>query len=256
MKRKAVFMDIDGTLISKGAVSEVVARAIKKARDEGHMFFICTGRSKIYLPQVIRDMDYIDGYVMSCGMRCEVGGKTIYHEAFSHEELRDIAEYVCRKGRASHFEGIEKILSINSERRDFSQVSSCEELMAELGKETVSKIAIDGAHIAEDDPGLFDRFEAFDMGHYSDIVRKGITKATGMQRVLEYTGIPREDCIGIGDGSNDLPMIKYAGLGVAMGNAPEHVKAEADAVTETCENDGVAVMIERYVFGEQHACDK
>ena len=66
--------------------------------------------------------------------------------------------------------------------------------------------------------------------------------------MLDHVGILRADSIGVGDGSNDLPMIKYAGLGVAMGNAPEHVKAEADAVTETWENDGVADMIDKYVI--------
>ena len=251
MRRKAVFMDIDGTLIHNGAVSERVVAAITEARRQGHMFFLCTGRSKSYLPNILRGVDYLDGFVFSCGMRCEVNGETIYKETFVRDELRSIAKFVCETGKAAHFEGESDILSINSQRTDFHQVSSYAELVACIEKESIAKIAIDGQGIAESNPELFAGFAAYDMGHYSDIVRKGVSKATGMQRVLEYIGIPREDCIGIGDGSNDLPMIKYAGLGVAMGNAPEHVKVEADAVTETCANDGVAVMIEKYVLSDK-----
>ena len=248
MDRKAVFMDIDGTLIWDGKVSDRVLNAIRSARALGHMFFLCTGRSKSYLPKILRGADYLDGFVFACGMHCEVNGETIYREAFTRDELRRIAKFVCETDKACHFEGRERILTINSDRTDFYQVGSYEELDACFENEAVSKIAVDCYNCAESNPGLFDDFEIFDMGHYSDIVKKGVTKATGMQHVLEHIGIPRENCIGIGDGSNDLPMIKYAGLGVAMGNAPEHVKAEADAVTETCANDGVAAMIEKYVL--------
>ncbi len=250
MSRKAVFMDIDGTLIHGSKVSERVISAINTAREKGHMFFICTGRSKSYLPQILRGVDYLDGCVYACGMHCEVNGETIYKEEFGREELRGIAKHVCKTGSPSHFEGKNTILSINSDRTYFTQVGSYEELDAGFENESISKIAIDGAGVAQSDPELFAGFEVFDMGHYSDIVKKGVTKATGIQHVLDYIGIPQKDCIGIGDGSNDLPMIRYAGLGVAMGNAPDHVKAEADVVTETCENDGVAVMIDKYVLGE------
>ena len=91
-------------------------------------------------------------------------------------------------------------------------------------------------------------FDIYGMGTYSDVIKRGVTKATGMQRVLDYVGISRENCIGIGDSVNDLPMIEFAGLGVAMGNAPEGVKTRADVVTESIDDDGVAVMIERYVI--------
>lgn len=250
MNRKAVFMDIDGTLIWDSKVSDRVLNAIQKARALGHMFFICTGRSKSYLPREVRNVDYLDGYVMSCGMHCEINSETIYREAFTTDELQSIARYACESGRACHFEGGTKILTINSDRSDFVQVSTYAELIAGFEEERIYKISIEGKNCPDDNPLLFDRFAVFDMGHYCDIVRKGISKATGMQRVLEKTGIPRENCIGIGDGSNDLPMIRFAGLGIAMGNAPDHVKAEADAVTETCYNDGVAVMIEKYILNK------
>lgn len=248
--RKAVFMDIDGTLMYNGAVSERVVASIKRARARGHMFFVCTGRSKVYLPEPLKDTDYLDGFVYSCGMHCEVGGKTIYIDSFEKDELLSIARYVSDTGAACHFEGDTKILSINSTRTDFAQVDTYDELVDGFETENIYKISVVGENCLKGAPELFERFAAFDMGHYADVVRKGTSKATGIKRVLAYTGIPRADSIGIGDGSNDLPMINFCGLGVAMGNAPEHVKAQADAVTESCENDGVAAMIERFILND------
>ena len=107
---------------------------------------------------------------------------------------------------------------------------------------------IQGPYREEYDELFSEWFDIYGMGNYSDVIKRGVTKATGMQHVLDYLGIARENCIGVGDSANDLPMIEFAGLGVAMGNAPEGVKARADAVTESIENDGVAVMIEKYVI--------
>ena len=72
-----------------------------------------------------------------------------------------------------------------------------------------------------------------------EITCRGITKAIGMEKYLEYTGIKREDSIGIGDGPNDFEMIDFAGTGVAMGNGVPALKEHADYVTDTVTNDGI-----------------
>ena len=250
MKRKAVFMDIDGTLMQNGVISEGVIDAIRRARALGHMFFICTGRSKGHIPQILREADYIDGFVLSCGMYCEVGGEIIYREFLEREDLRRAARYFCENGRECRFDGEIKMLALNSKRADCVCLTKYEDIDREFATEAISKMTIRGEYRAEYSEFFAPEYTVYDMGGWSDVVRAGVTKATGMQRVLDHIGISREDSIGIGDGSNDLPMIEYAGLGVAMGNAPEHVKAGADVVTETCENDGGAVMINRYLMGE------
>lgn len=73
----------------------------------------------------------------------------------------------------------------------------------------------------------------------------GIHKATGMKLYLEYVGIPREDSIAIGDGPNDLQMMDYAGIGIAMGNAREEVKKRADMVTSHIDEDGLYHALDR-----------
>jgi hydroxymethylpyrimidine pyrophosphatase-like HAD family hydrolase len=67
----------------------------------------------------------------------------------------------------------------------------------------------------------------------------GITKATGMASYLKYKAIKREDSIAIGDGTNDFEMVEFAGVGVAMGNGFDELKARADMVTRSIDDDGI-----------------
>jgi 5-amino-6-(5-phospho-D-ribitylamino)uracil phosphatase len=78
---------------------------------------------------------------------------------------------------------------------------------------------------------------------------KGISKASGLRDVCGMLGIEMSQVIAMGDSFNDLSMLREAGLGVAMGNAQDEVKAEADAVTSSNDEDGVARVIREYIFG-------
>lgn len=82
---------------------------------------------------------------------------------------------------------------------------------------------------------------------YLEMMRENASKKHGVQFILEKYMISREEIIAIGDNFNDLEMIMYAGTGVAMGNAPEAIKAAADFVTDTNVNDGVRKAIEKYI---------
>ena len=81
-----------------------------------------------------------------------------------------------------------------------------------------------------------------------EISPQGVSKGVGLHKLCEATGIPVQQTIAVGDEGNDVAMIKAAGLGVAMGNAPESIKKQADWVTADCDHDGVAVVIETYLL--------
>ncbi|MBQ5589398.1 MAG: HAD-IIB family hydrolase, partial [Anaerotignum sp.] len=84
---------------------------------------------------------------------------------------------------------------------------------------------------------------------YLEFVISGVDKGSALEATAEKAGVPLEDVIAIGDGDNDLPMILKAGLGVAMKNGEEHVKAAAGYVTErTAEEHGVAEVIEKFIL--------
>ena len=81
-------------------------------------------------------------------------------------------------------------------------------------------------------------------------MEKGISKGTSLNQLIQILGIEREEVIAMGDSYNDLEMIEFAGLGVAMGNANDDIKAAADYVTDTNMNDGVAKVVEEFILNE------
>jgi Cof subfamily protein (haloacid dehalogenase superfamily) len=83
---------------------------------------------------------------------------------------------------------------------------------------------------------------------FLEFTEEGVTKGTSLNHLIGQLGIERDEVIAMGDSYNDLAMIEFAGLGVAMGNAPDDIKAKADFVTDTNMNDGVAKVIEKFVL--------
>lgn len=92
--------------------------------------------------------------------------------------------------------------------------------------------------------GIPERYEcSVGWTSWADVLPLGVTKASGLQELAEDLGIPACGTIAIGDGTNDLPMIRWANLGVVMGGASRQIKAEGDHVTGAVENDGAAAVI-------------
>jgi len=85
---------------------------------------------------------------------------------------------------------------------------------------------------------------------FLEFTNLGVTKATSVEHLIQKLGIKREEVIAMGDSYNDLAMIEFAGLGVAMGNAPDDIKAKADFVTDTNMNDGVAKVVENFILNK------
>ena len=96
---------------------------------------------------------------------------------------------------------------------------------------------------------LFNKFTILRPSYNTlEILSKGVTKGTGIQLLAEKLGIDKEEVICIGDSGNDIDMINYAGLGVAMGNATTQIKEVADFVTLSNEEDGVAHVINKFIL--------
>ncbi len=96
-----------------------------------------------------------------------------------------------------------------------------------------------------------DRLETARTGeHFLEITRAGISKGSGLARLASTLGIRPEQVMAIGDQGNDLPMLRWAGLGVAMGHAPDYVREAADAVTLSNDRDGVAAAIQRFILDD------
>jgi Cof subfamily protein (haloacid dehalogenase superfamily) len=83
---------------------------------------------------------------------------------------------------------------------------------------------------------------------FLEFTESGVTKGTSLKSLIQQLGISRDEVIAIGDSNNDLSMIQFAGLGVAMGNASEEIKAQADFITDTNMDDGVAKVVEEFIL--------
>lgn len=127
--------------------------------------------------------------------------------------------------------------------------------LEELVAEPVNRVIIrDPEATADDFVDLMDRLGLHGTDYvvgwtaWLDLAPIGVSKASGLQLVADALGVNREDALAIGDGRNDLEMLEWAGRGVAMGQAIDLVKQTADAVTDSVDEDGAAVEIERW-FG-------
>lgn len=85
---------------------------------------------------------------------------------------------------------------------------------------------------------------------FLEFTENGVNKGTSLQHLIDQLGIERSEVIAMGDGYNDVAMLEFAGLGVAMGNAPEEIKQLADYVTDTNMNDGVAQVVESFILND------
>ena len=98
-------------------------------------------------------------------------------------------------------------------------------------------------------------FEAYNVIRSVDFMlefmKKGCSKATGLEKLSKYLNIKKEEIIAIGDAQNDIEMIEYAGVGVAMGNANDEIKNIADFVTKSNEEDGVSYVIDKFIINQQ-----
>ena len=83
---------------------------------------------------------------------------------------------------------------------------------------------------------------------YLEILPAGASKGDALDRISAMTGVPLSRIAAFGDSYNDMEMLEFAGLGVAMGNSPDDVKARADVVTDTNERDGISKAMEEYIF--------
>ena len=82
--------------------------------------------------------------------------------------------------------------------------------------------------------------------YWTDIMNKGVTKGTALRTIENRIGVRYEETMAFGDGGNDISMLRHAGIGVAMGNAKEDVKASANYVTTSVDEDGIANALKHF----------
>lgn len=253
---KIIFFDIDGTLIDTKTwkVADSTKAAIRKARENGHLCIINTGRTEILLGKDWTEEIGFDGYLLGCGTMVIYQGEVLMHQTFPLELSRRIMD------RLEHY-GIDVIL----EGRENNFYKPSEQMNTERFRKYVS---VYESFAKEEDvtdpafaPGHFDKFFAYvdevermdgfrgefeaeldfiDRGKgFYEVVPKGYSKATAMQFFADKVGIPLTDTVAIGDSNNDLAMLEYADCAIAMGNSSQPVLDMADYITTDVDKDGI-----------------
>lgn len=262
-KEKIIFFDIDGTLTMFGdIIPESAERALKKAKENGHKLIICTGRSRAGVSHRLEQLPF-DGYVCASGGYVEYEGRIISHEVWQPENISQLSNFALKHHVLFHLQCSGKTYVLKEQQEQIERLWEEQFTMVGLPPKKLGAIALSAEAIknaADVEKAMYltspysliqmqqmlgDSFEVTGSSfnkedtESGEITVKGITKAHGMQKLLEYLKIPFVDSIAFGDGPNDYEMLEFAGIGIAMGNAEDGLKEKADIVTTAIDQDGI-----------------
>lgn len=264
-----VALDIDGTILephaengfSADVVKPAVRRAVDRAVEAGCPVVLASGRAPLSMSEVMRHLDIprevgrhelgvaSNGAVVFSFPPLEVVSEVTFD---AREAVTAVLEHVPDAAVAVEEHGIGYRVNRHFPEGELDGrmiLTPIEEMIAS----EVSRVIIrDPDSTSEDFVTLAHKLGLQGTNYFIgwtawlDLAPEGVSKASGLAQVAERLGVDRADVLAIGDGRNDLEMLRWAGRGVAMGQAIEEVKAAADDVTGTVYDDGVVTELERW----------
>jgi len=246
---KAAFFDIDGTLFSHRTlcVPESTLRALRCLAERGILCVIATGRHISELAE----LDFLnygfDAYITLNGQLC-LNNKLeiVYGTPMKGESLEGMLRFFIGGEIPSILISKDRmyINYINDDvRRAHHDIHTNIPVIGEYAGEPIYMGVIYCTKEKEREASVIENLPGCNITRWSrhgiDIVPSGGDKAARIRRYLDIMGLSREETIAFGDGENDIKMLKFAGIGIALGNAEEAVKAEADYVTADIDDNGV-----------------
>ena len=270
LERKIIFIDVDGTLCNdSGLIPESAAIAIRQARENGHLVYLCTGRSKAEIYDFIIDIGF-DGIIGAGGGFVQVGNEMLYHKKVSNENVKHLVDFFNEHNVNFY---IESNGGLYASKNLIPQLEKCiygdveNDADAKYEKENNPNHFIEALITGEDlyrndvnkacflEPKdisfeeIKNEFKSeFEVIHCTvpafgddsgELGVPGVHKATAIEILLKHLNIEVKDTIAIGDGMNDAEMFEFCALGIAMGNAKPGLKEIADEVTDTHDEGGI-----------------
>lgn len=264
MKYKLITLDIDGTLInSRGIITDATAEAIRRCRDAGVMVTISTGRPVQGVRSFIEELG-LDAPIITYNGAMIVDaatGRVLFERKLSARDAEQVLRLGMEMGTTIIAWSNNELYvnEINDHVNTYRKMSGNEPIVfSDIGHmrdqgitkiiwiDTISRIEgfKEGIKDIVNDSVTF----CTSQPHYLEFFNSSVSKAVALEYIGRLCGISREEMIAIGDGFNDLSMIEYAGLGVAMGNAADGVKEKADYVTASNDDDGITEVIYKFIM--------
>lgn len=271
MRRWAVFLDVDGTLVNdRGLVPDSARQAVRQARRNGHLVFLCTGRSPIDVWPEIRDIGF-DGLIAGAGAVVEAGGDVLVHSVFTPAQVAAVLAVVGDSQTQFILESVEGHVAstgalaliqrtidsatdeqvrdelelglggfrdslrtgVPAEGIPVHKVSFCSSAL------TVDQVA---SHLGPEFTVIESVAHIFGPGS-GEIALAGVDKGSGIRAVLDHLDHPPERTVALGDGYNDIEMFESVQIGIAMAGAPAEVRASARHTTSGPDEDGVYLAL-------------
>jgi Cof subfamily protein (haloacid dehalogenase superfamily) len=272
MKYKLICIDMDGTLLNDDKViSKENKAALKEAHDKGIHISVCTGRLFTSARNFSEMIGVKTPIIASNGayIREKDQEKVIYQKILPKETCRKIYEIMKNFNVYKFFNTFDIVASegdfpdwytytrfnegLLEEQKVKLEVHSNFDNFIEEHDEILKYVAVskekDELEKARQALSILDDIEIVSSGFLNfEINAKGVSKGNAAKQLAEIYGIDRSEVICIGDSGNDLSMIQYAGIGIAMGNADEEIKLNADYITDTNNNNGVAKALRKFVL--------
>ena len=274
LEKKVILIDVDGTLVDyENHLPPSAAKAIRMARAQGHLVYICTGRSRSEVYDEIWNIG-LDGMIGANGGYIEHHGEVLFHAHLKKEQCSAIVDWLHSSNlefylesntglyASEHFEEAgEPVMQKYMQRKGKGQENNHirtqfpDMVFGEnLYREDVNKISFilnsyaDVTAAAQYFPDL--KISTWggkgETALFGDIGIQDIDKATAISLLLKYLHMEQKDTIAFGDAAVDIPMLEYCALGIAMASGGKEIKAMADDITAAVNQDGLYKAFSKY----------
>lgn len=249
---KSLFFDIDGTLCSLKTheIPESTVRAITMAKERGVKIFISTGRPIQIINNIGAIEHLVDGYITTNGAYCFVGDTAVCCTPIPTADVLTLTDDAVTEGYPCIIASDRGIAVFGNAREIVDQIFRGELNVSNLDIERPADKVLKGNVLQvtsfcsqEQEERLMARVTGCVSARwhpaFTDITADGADKGKGLAAMARHLGLDISETMAFGDGGNDIPIIRRAGIGVAMGNAGDDVKAVADYITTSVDDDGI-----------------
>jgi len=254
----ALFFDIDGTLVSFNThqIPSSTIHALTQAKANGSRVYIATGRPPVIINNLCGIEHLIDGFITTNGALCYVGNELVCCNPIPKEDVMTCVNDAQQKGYSMIVVG-NKDVAVLDPTGDVDRIFHQTLDVKDMDKAAPLEVVLQ-QDILQLTPFFSPEYEAELMAHmphcvsgrwhpeFTDITANGADKGKGILAMARHEGFDPSRTIAFGDGGNDTSMILQAGIGIAMGNAIEELKQQADYVTTSVDEDGILNALQHF----------